>query len=522
MAKSKPSYKDLAKRDEDEQITDQKAAKRSSIFEEIALERLKSDYLTSDPIFLLPLPVKLAALIVVFLSAFGLLWSVLARVPVQVNGMAALVPEDGIRGLYAETSGTLRYQVSGIGVNTLDDDSKSTNQNIQDFWIDEYKSSSGKLLGRQELTRLIRGALRSNQGQDIVLPSYSSKNKSVESLGPIKPVEYPAATVLAHIVDPKSYQELNGALLTNEPQADFDLTRVDESVKSAEEYEALGQLTKQQLEIISTELDNRRELYQRYVGLWRQGAISYDSLLEEQSKINALSDQLLQNKISIANSDISRRNQVSTSRQARINSIENRSAMENGLIRFLEKTTIFAPSGGFFLLAINFPNNSEVKLGDEILSYTQKPPTLPSEIPIFLDPNSAQQVDEGMKILMTPKGISRARFGGIQGEVVEINKLPLLGDSLLGLIGSRAIVASVEQSYSSPYLARVRLVQDDPKYCLQAVSYRCYRWSSNRLPPHPVRLASIADIQITTEYKRPIEYVMPALRRWFGFVVENR
>ena len=106
--------------------------------------------------------------------------------------------------------------------------------------------------------------------------------------------------------------------------------------------------------------------------------------------------------------------------------------------------------------------------------------------------------------------------------MVEVNKLPLLGDSLLGLIGSRAIVASIEQSYPSPYLARVRLIQDDPKHCQKALSYQCYKWSSNRLPPHPVRLARMGDLQITTKYKRPIEFVMPALRRWFGLVVENQ
>ena len=61
---------------------------------------------------------------------------------------------------------------------------------------------------------------------------------------------------MAPIVDPTSYQELNGALLTNEPQANFDLTRVDESVQSAQNT-VLAELTKKQLEIISAELDNR-------------------------------------------------------------------------------------------------------------------------------------------------------------------------------------------------------------------------------------------------------------------------
>ena len=163
-----------------------------------------------------------------------------------------------------------------------------------------------------------------------------------------------------------------------------------------------------------------------------------------------------------------------------------------------------------------------MKQGDELLSYTTKPPELPQIVPVFLDGTAAQQVNEGMAVLLTPKGISRAEYGGIRGTVVEVNKLPLLGEGVFGAVGSRSMAGSIQQLIPSPYLVWVKLDQAEPGLCQQVMSRRCYRWSSGRLPPHPVRLASLADVQITTAYRRPIEFVMPALRKALGLVVDNK
>ena len=68
----------------------------------------------------------------------------------------------------------------------------------------------------------------------------------------------------------------------------------------------------------------------------------------------------------------------------------------------------------------------------------------------------------------------------------------------------------------------VKLQVAEPDSCRQLLSRRCYAWSTNRVPPFPVRMGTQADVQITTIYRRPIEFVMPALRQALGLVVENR
>jgi hypothetical protein len=90
------------------------------------------------------------------------------------------------------------------------------------------------------------------------------------------------------------------------------------------------------------------------------------------------------------------------------------------------------------------------------------------------------------------------------------------------VVGSRSLSQLIQANLPAPYMVRVKLEQAQPAYCAQVLSRRCYRWSSGRLPPHPVRLASMADVQITSAHQRPVEFVLPALRRALGLVVEPR
>jgi len=163
-----------------------------------------------------------------------------------------------------------------------------------------------------------------------------------------------------------------------------------------------------------------------------------------------------------------------------------------------------------------------VRNGDELFTFSNRPPTLPSRIPVFVDSVAFQQLSEGMRVLVTPKGISRAQYGGIIGVVDDIGLLPLSGDAMAAVAGGRTLASSISKVITTPYLIKVKLQIADQAYCRQMLSRRCYKWSTRRSPPFPVRLGTQADVQITTIHRRPIEFVMPALRQALGLVVENR
>ena len=498
-----------------------RAVDRFQIFEAVALERLQAGADATKPAAFLPLPVRLTAIAAAAIAGVGVLWSVLARVPVQVNGTGAIVPPGGLGSLTAATNGQLQLQVSGLGPTTLPAAQLQRNAQLQHFWGNDAEVFTNSVNATRKLQQLVTAALMPVRGEVLSLPEDLNNQESFDQAGRSPVVSYTAGTLLAQVLDVASNQELNSGLLTTLPTDQLQSEQQAQRLQRSQEYNNLGQLQSQQRLTLSKELQQRRQLYQRYQTLWKQGYLPATTLLDEQNRINTLEGQLLNADGTVLNTQITSKDQLDQAKQAKIQNIDSRSKLENLLISYLNKTSIFAPDGGFYLLARNFRSGSLVKQGDELFAYTTTPPALPKEVPVYLDAVAAQQVTEGMTVLLTPKGISRAEYGGIPGRVVEVKKLPIVGEALLGQVGSRAIATTIQQLIPAPYLVKVALEQAEPNYCRQALSRRCYRWSSNRLPPHPVRLATLADVQITTIYRRPVEFVMPGLRRALGLVVDN-
>jgi len=498
------------------------AADRFQIFESVALQRLQTGTDATKPVSFLPLPVRLTAIAGAAIAGIGVVWSFVARVPVQVNGIAAIVPSSGIGSLVAATSGHLNFQVSGLAPETLTPRILQHNMLLSNFWRDQARAITSQVNQEGTLNSLVNTALAPVEGQQLFLPEDFPTAELFDLPGKRNIVTYPLGTLLARVIDPMAHQELNSLLLGTQPVVDLQQQQRIEHLKRSGEYRSMVKLQSEQRLLIARELQQRRELFKRMQQLWKQGFLPSTQLLEEQARINQLENQLLSISSNQLSTSINVQDQVTLSKQANISDIDGRNKLENQLITFLSKTAVFVPEGGFYILARNFRDGSIVKQGDELLSYTTKPPTLPQVLPMFLDGTSAQQVNDGMTVLLTPKGISRAEFGGIRGTVVKVAKLPLSIEGIIGAVGSRSLAISIQQLVPVPYIVMVKLEQAEPSYCNQSLSRRCYRWSSGRLPPHPVRLATQADVQITTSYRRPVEFVMPALRKAFGLVVDNK
>lgn len=498
-----------------------RAADRFAIFEQVALERLQSGADATKPASFLPLPVRLTAIAAAGIAAVGVIWSIFARVPVQVNGTAAIVPPSGLGSLISRANGEVFFQVSGLAPDRLTSAQRQRNVLLSSFWINEARALTGSVNTADRLDQLVSAALAPVSGQTLLLPQALAGNEAFDENKAATSIGYPSGTLVARVINTQNHQELNGVLLSTLPANILQRQQQQGRLQRAAQLWKLSQMQSGQRKAIAAEIKQRRELYQRYLRLWKQGFLPATTLLQEQSSINSLEAQLLNNDSSSINTKISRSDQIDQSRQVAIDSLDNRNKLETALVTFLVKSGVFVPESGIYILATNFTNGSTVREGDELVSYTIQPPALPREVPVFLDPVTAQQVSDGMRVLLTPKGISRAQYGGIPGTVVQVSKLPLQNDGLLGVLGSRSLVTAIQQQLSVPYLIRVRLEQAEPNYCRQALSRRCYHWSSGRLPPHPVRLATLADVQITTNYQRPIEFVMPALKRAMGLVVDN-
>lgn len=501
------------------------AADRYQIFEQVALERLRSGSDATRPVGFLPLPVRITALSAASITALGVLWSIFARVPVQVNGLAVFVPEVPVSSAVARVNGILYYQVSGLGSDRFNAAWRQGNQRLADFWAGHAIQGSSTM-APDILNSIVATAMEPSRGQPLIMPESSDAVQSYDDLDEAKKtyrrIHYPANTLIAEVDSISARAQLEAAQSTIIPKVALDRQVQQDQRQRVNAFERSNAMLRQQIQRQRQELAQAKALYFRLQKLWQKGYLSTSALLQEQSKLNAMEAQLLQLDRERTGLKHSAVDAIQLSSQAGLTANQGSDQLQTALVAYLGSVYTIAPSSGMYLFTQEIRNGAQVEIGDEMFTFTAEPPTLPKVIPVFVDAVTVQQIEEGMDVLVTPKGVSRAQYGGIRGRVTEVGRLSLASSGLQAYAGGRAQAAAIQGTVGTAYLVRVELQQAEPPYCQQLLSKRCYRWSTSRRPPFPVRLGTQADVQINTIYRRPIEFVMPALRQALGIVVDNR
>jgi hypothetical protein len=504
----------------------QPAADRHQIFEQIALERLRSGGDTSKPVGFLPLPVRLTAVAATSITALGVLWACLAKVPVQVNGVASFAPEVQVSSAIARSDGVLAYQVSGVGPDRLSPITRQRNQALSAFW-QEAVVNNAPTMPYERLNTLALAAMAPLSGQSLMMPESEQEDEPIDDLrhtdANYAALRFKSSTIIARIDNPAAMEELDATRRLTLPRLMIDRGIVEDRRERSADYSKVDVLLTRQRLRQQQELQEREALFRRLQTLWSKGFVSTAQLLQEQAVINGLRNQVLQIDRERLNTEFSSTDQRQQADQTVLNSLQVRNQLQAGLVTYMSKVFTITPPSGAYIVARALRNGMQVRAGDELFTYSVKKPTLPLDLPVFVDAATSQQLTEGMKVLVTPRGISRAQYGGIPGVVDEVGKLPLPAEGMAAFAGGRTLASSIQQATGgAAYLIRVQLEQAEPAYCQQMLSLRCYRWSTRRRPPFPVRLGTLADVQINVQYRRPIEFVMPALRQALGLVVENR
>jgi hypothetical protein len=421
----------------------------------------------------------------------------------------------------------IAFLVSGVAANNISSSTRQGNKALSEFWH-ETVVNNASTLPYDRLNSLALSSMAPLAGQNLVMPDAANRETlPLDDLGISQSgydaLHFKASSLIARIDSPSAMDELDATRRVTLPKLMIDHGIIYDRRDRLNDYQQIKTLLSSQRDRHRQELEEREALLQRLQGLWSKGFVSTTQMLQEQAVVNSLRNQLLQIDRDGINADFNSKDQRQQADQAKLNSLQLRNQLQAGLVAYMSKVFIITPPDGFHIVATMTRNGMQVKAGDEILTYSTEKPTLPQVIPVFVDSATSQQLSEGMQVLVTPRGISRAQYGGIPGTVVEVRKLPLPQAGMAAHAGGRTLATSIEQSINGAvYLAQVKLEQAEPAYCQQMLSARCYRWSTRRQPPFPVRLGTLADVQINVQYQRPVEFVMPALRKALGMVVENR
>lgn len=113
----------------------------------------------------------------------------------------------------------------------------------------------------------------------------------------------------------------------------------------------------------------------------------------------------------------------------------------------------------------------------------------------------------GMAAQIAPRGVARAAFGAIRGDVQNVSFLPVTREHVTEHLN--ADLADVFFEAGPPIEARFRL-QDDP------ASPSGLAWSSGPGPPFRIKPGTLAEVTITISEQAPITLVLPVLQRLTG------
>ena len=116
-------------------------------------------------------------------------------------------------------------------------------------------------------------------------------------------------------------------------------------------------------------------------------------------------------------------------------------------------------------------------------------------------------VEDGV-LRMTPSTVERERYGSIVASITSVSAFPVTADAISAMIGNAEVAQEISQGRS--VIQVVARLHADP------AAHTGYEWTSGKGPPGPLTAGTTASARATVEYRRPITFVIPILRRWTG------
>ena len=126
------------------------------------------------------------------------------------------------------------------------------------------------------------------------------------------------------------------------------------------------------------------------------------------------------------------------------------------------------------------------------------------EAVIFLSPSHGSRVKVGMPVRIAPSNAPREEYGTVTGHVVSISNFPLSFEAIQASVRNEGLARSFMER-GPPYEAIVRLERD-------TATASGYRWTSGKGVSVVLASGTTLTADVTIEFRRPIEIVIPALR----------
>ncbi len=127
---------------------------------------------------------------------------------------------------------------------------------------------------------------------------------------------------------------------------------------------------------------------------------------------------------------------------------------------------------------------------------------------IYVPADLGKSVRPGMEVRLEPRTVKREEFGTMVGTVESISDFPITPQGMAAVLHNDSLVTQFSKA-GAPYAATVRLKRDPG-------TVSGYHWAVGKGPSLRLSSGTLTKAEITTRERRPVELIVPMLRRLTG------
>ena len=168
-------------------------------------------------------------------------------------------------------------------------------------------------------------------------------------------------------------------------------------------------------------------------------------------------------------------------------------------------TQVVSPIEGR-VLEIKVSSGSVLNVGTPVIAVESEGTLL--EAVIYLPADRGKAVKPGMEVRLEPSTVKREEFGTMIGTVVSVSEFPVTPQGIAAVLHNDTLVNRFSRE-GAPYAAVVRLHPDQS-------TETGYRWAVGGGPALKLTSGTLTRAEITTREQRPLDLVVPMLKRLTG------
>ncbi|MDP1583317.1 MAG: NHLP bacteriocin system secretion protein [Bradyrhizobium sp.] len=261
-------------------------------------------------------------------------------------------------------------------------------------------------------------------------------------------------------------------------------------------------VTDQRIEYLTVDVENLEKLLAKGYTTRRNLEDRRRDLTDAQQRREDTRNEIL--KLRVQKTDLETQRERE-SQQSEFTLNEARRQMDAAAGMLNQNTQVISPIDGR-VLEVKISPGAVLGVGTPVVAIESEGEKL--EALIYIPAERGKNVKQGMPVRIEPSTSKREEFGTMVGTVVSISDFPITPQGMAAVLHNENLVNRFSKE-GAAYAATVSLEQDP-----ETISG--YRWAVGQGPPIRLTSGTLTRAEITTRTQRPLDLVVPLLRRLTG------